>query len=57
MMNTLLKNLGVIILLVGVVIIAIPTITETPNNAYLGFGLFTVVLGFVAHIFLNKKFE
>ena len=56
-MNTLLKNLGVIILLIGVVVISIPTLTETPSNAYLGFGFFIVILGFVAHIFLNKKFE
>ena len=56
-MNTLMKSLGALILLVGVGILTIPVITETPSNSILGVGLFIVILGFLLHIFLNKKFE
>ena len=56
-MNTIMKSLGVIILLIGVGILAIPAFTEMRNNTLLGIGLFTVILGFIAHIFLNRKFE
>jgi len=56
-MNTLMKSLGALILLIGVGILTIPVITETPNNALLGSGLAIVVVGFLLHIFLNRKFE
>ena len=56
-MKALLKVLGGIILLVGVGILLIPTITETPDNKYLFIGLCTIIFGFLLHIFLNKKVE
>ena len=56
-MNTIMKSLGVIILLIGVGILAIPAFTEMRNNYVLAIGLVTIIIGFVAHIFLNKKFE
>ena len=56
-MNTLFKNLGVIVLLIGVVILAVSAINEVRNNTFLAIGLITVFLGLVVHIFLNKKFE
>jgi uncharacterized membrane protein HdeD (DUF308 family) len=56
-MNTLLKSLGVIILLIGVGILAIPAFTEMRNNLVLGCGLLLVIIGFFTHILLNKKFE
>ena len=57
-MNTLMKSLGVILLLIGVGILAVPAFTEMRgNNTILAVGLFTVIFGFVVHIFLNKKFE
>lgn len=56
-MNTLMKSLGGIILLVGVGILLIPAIKEINNNNYLLAGLITIILGFLLHIFLNKKFE
>ncbi|MDR0698425.1 MAG: hypothetical protein LBG28_04275 [Tannerella sp.] len=51
------KNLGVIILLIGVGVLAIPAFTDVRNNLLLGGGLLIVIIGFFAHIFLNKKFE
>lgn len=56
-MNTLMKSLGVIILLIGVGILAIPAFTNMRSNTILGVGLLVIILGFFAHIFLNKKFE
>ena len=56
-MNTLMKGLGALILLIGVGILTIPVITEAPNNTILLIGLVIIVFGFVLHIFLNKKFE
>jgi hypothetical protein len=56
-MNTLLKSLGIIILLIGVGVLAIPAFTDMRNNTVLAVGLGAILLGFIAHIFLNKKFE
>jgi uncharacterized membrane protein HdeD (DUF308 family) len=56
-MITLLKSLGVVILLVGVGILAVPAFTDMRNNTVLGAGLLLIILGFIVHIFLNKKFE
>ena len=56
-MNTLMKSLGALILLIGVGVLTIPVITDSPNNTFLLVGLITIVFGFLLHIFLNKKFE
>ena len=56
-MNTIMKSLGGIILLIGVGILAVPAFTDMRNNTVLAIGLITVIFGFIAHIFLNKKFE
>lgn len=54
-MNVLIKYLGVIVLLIGVAILAVPTITGGLNNSILIVGLSTIILGYLGHIFLNKK--
>ena len=56
-MKALVKGLGGIVLLIGVGILLIPTITETPDNKFLFIGLCTIIFGFLLHIFLNKKIE
>ena len=56
-MNTLMKSLGAFILLIGVGILTIPAFTDIRSNTILGVGLLLVVVGFLLHIFLNKKFE
>jgi len=56
-MKTLMKSLGGIILLAGVGILLIPTLKDAHDNMYLLIGLGTIILGFLLHIFLNKKFE
>jgi uncharacterized membrane protein HdeD (DUF308 family) len=52
-----LKYLGVIILLIGVVILAIPTIQGTVSNALLGTGLVVMLVGYIAHIVINKRIQ
>lgn len=53
-MNELLKYLGVIIILIGIVIFIIYSQTTGGGNGYLWGGLLCVLVGFFAHIYLNK---
>lgn len=51
-----LKYLGVLVLLIGVVIFAIPAISGSAgSNVMLVLGLVLVLLGYIGHIFLNKN--
>ena len=56
-MNELVKNLGVIVLLIGVVILAVPFLNGGMTNTLLLTGLGLIILGYLGHIVLNKKFE
>ena len=51
------KALGGIILLIGVGILAIPAFSDLSDNKYLLIGLCVIILGFLLHIILNKKFN
>ena len=56
-MNELLKNLGVIVLLIGVIILAVPAFTGGMTNSILLTGLGLVLLGYFGHIVINKRVE
>lgn len=56
-MSELVKNLGVIVLLIGVIILAVPAITGGVTNTILIAGLVVIILGYVGHIVINKKME
>jgi hypothetical protein len=56
-MNNLFKYLGVIILLIGVAILAIPAFLDGVNNTVLLSGLGVILLGYLTHIFLNRRLE
>ncbi|MDR1939150.1 MAG: hypothetical protein LBQ73_11735 [Tannerellaceae bacterium] len=56
-MNNLLKYLGVIILLIGVAVLAIPAFLSGVNNTILLSGSGIIVLGYLTHIFLNRRLE
>jgi hypothetical protein len=56
-MNNVFKYLGAFILLIGVLILAIPYLTGSITNTLLLIGMGTILVGFIAHIFLNKKAE
>ena len=49
-MNELLKNLGVIVLLIGV-----PAINGGLSNTILLTGLGVIILGYIGHIVINKR--
>ena len=55
-MKGLLKNLGLILILIGVVILLACSLTgNVNNNAVLGSSVFLVVLGLISYIVINKK--
>lgn len=56
-MSEFIKNLGVIVLLIGVVILAVPALTGGITNAILLTGLSVIVVGYLGHIVINKRAE
>ena len=55
-MKSLLKNLGVLLVIIGaVILIACFTTGNVNNNTVLGSSLALVVIGLIAHIMLNKR--
>ncbi len=56
-MKTLLKYLGVLLVLAGVVILAVYYFGHTQPNSMLFTALIVMVAGLFAHIFLNKYIE
>ncbi|CAK7053688.1 MAG: hypothetical protein PARBA_01901 [Parabacteroides sp.] len=56
-MNELLKNLGVIILLIGVIILAVPALNGGISNGILLAGLGVIILGYISHIVINKRLD
>lgn len=53
-MKELAKYSGVIVMLIGVLVLAIPFLTSTTNNANLLIGLLLVIEGFLGHIYVNN---
>ena len=55
-MKGLLKNLGLLLILVGVIILIACSLTgEGNNNAVLGGSIVLVVLGLITYIAINKR--
>ena len=55
-MKTLLKNLGVILVIVGAIILVLCFVNGNVNdNTTLGTSLLLVVVGLLAHIIINKR--
>ena len=57
MLKTLLKNAGLLVILVGVVILGVVVFTGTQTNASLAVSLVLVTLGLIAHIFVNRMVD
>jgi hypothetical protein len=55
-MNKFLKYIGVVVLLIGVTILAIPALMGSMTNAILMTGLVVMLIGYFGHIIINKKF-
>lgn len=59
-MKSLLKNLGVILVIVGAIILIAVFMTGSTavnNNAVLGGSVGLILLGLILHIVLNKRIE
>jgi len=56
-MGEFMKYLGVIVLLIGVAVLAIPFITGSMTNGILFIGIALIIIGYVGHIYLNKRFS
>jgi len=56
-MRELLKSVGVIILLIGVIVLAVPAFTGGITNGILLSGLGLIILGYLSHIVINKRVE
>ncbi len=56
-MENILKNLGSILVLIGVVLLAIYFFTQSNSNYYLISAGVIMIVGFFAHILLNKKIK
>ena len=56
-MNELIKNLGVIVLLIGVVILVVPFFTGGMTNSILLTGMALTIIGYEGHIVMNKRIE
>lgn len=56
-MKDLLKNMGLISILLGVVILSIAVFFESQTNVKLVISLILVVIGLFGHILLNKYVE
>lgn len=55
-MKGLLKNLGLILILVGVIILIACSLTgDVNNNAILGGSIVLMVFGLISHIAINKR--
>ena len=53
-MKDLLKNLGLIVIIAGVVLLSIVVFTQTHSNTELAISLVLIVFGLLGHILLNK---
>jgi len=56
-MKYLLKNLGILMIIAAVVVLAIYAVNDYIDNIYLIISLLLIVGGIFAHILLNKKVE
>lgn len=56
-MKELIKYAGIILVLAGAAILAIPQFMGCMTNALLGSGLITIIIGIIAHIVINRKMD
>lgn len=56
-MKLFLKYLGVLVLLIGVAILAVPFLNGGMSNGVLVAGIVVMLIGYFGHIIINKKLE
>jgi hypothetical protein len=57
MLGTLLKNAGLLIIMIGVIILGIVVFTGSQTNTSLGLSLVLIIVGLIAHIVISKIVE
>lgn len=56
-MKLFLKYVGVLVLLIGVAILAVPFLTGSMSNGVLVAGIVVMLIGYFGHIMINKRLE
>ena len=56
-MKQLVRNLGLLLILIGVIFLSIVVFNQTQTNTKLGISLALIVVGFIGHILLNRYVE
>lgn len=56
-MKDLLKNLGLLVIIAGVVLLSIVVFRQTHSNSELAVSLILIAVGLVGHIVLNKVID
>jgi hypothetical protein len=56
-MKDIIKNLGLLLIIIGVIIVSWTVFKETQTNGKLVTSTILIVVGFFAHIFLNKYID
>jgi len=54
MLKELLKNAGLLVILIGVIVLAISIFTKVQTNSNLSISLILIVGGLIAHIVIGK---
>ena len=57
MVKDLLKNAGLLVILIGVIILGIVVFTGVQTNAHLSLSLGLIIVGLLAHIVINKMVD
>jgi len=57
MLGTLLKNAGLLIILIGVIILGIVVFAGFQTNASLALSLVLIIVGLIGHIVIGKMLE
>jgi hypothetical protein len=57
MLKEFLKNAGLLVILIGVVILGIVVFAGTQTNSLLGLSLGLIIGGLIAHILINKMVD
>ena len=54
MLKDLLKNAGLLVILIGVIVLGISVFTKVQTNSHLSLSLGLIVTGLIAHIVIGK---
>jgi hypothetical protein len=54
MLGTLLKNAGLLIILIGVIVLGVVVFSGAQTNTTLGLSLVLIIVGLLAHIVIGK---